>query len=339
MYFVFLIRRLAQRGCIFYSSAASSTFYREHAAIQIRYRGMNQQNSRPPIPPRWQRQANGIAMWRLWTNHYERVLAIVNPNKLQQYRTKRTIKARWNAIARLHPQDHARLKRFLCDVIDRASVSERDSNNALAAAQASIGDPQSTARQKTDSYERALRAHIRFLHDLTLLVKTETRIGTPADAVRTFDEARTVGARTQVDSAANRVAYQRREELRPLNVFTRRRVLNAHQAVSSRALADQVPRSIFVPIFSGNNDTNLGLWIQSDANGNIIERSVVKDICFDHDPFEWDNGVNWENVGDPLDKVLTEAHIMKRLRDARSENVVMLRSCQLRASELIFRVS
>lgn len=320
---------------------ATYALYSGSALSQLRPRDMNQQNPRPrpPIRVTHIRQANGLAMWRLWTNHYERVLAIVDPNKLQQYRMKRTIKARWNAIARLHPQDHARLKRFLCDAIDRASVSERDSNNALAAAQASLGNPQSTRRQRTDSYKRALRMNIKSLLDLTALVKIETRIGTPADAVRAFDATRTDVARRRVDDAANRVAEQQRDELRPLDVFTRRRVLNAHRAISSRALTDQVPRSTFVPIFGGNNDTNLGLWIRGDANGNIVERSVVKDICFHHDPFEWDNPVNWENVLDPLDKVLTEAHIMKRLRDTGSNNVVTLRWSQLRASELIYRVS
>lgn len=209
----------------------------------------------------------------------------------------------------------------------------------MAAAQASVGNQQSTRRQRTDAYKRALRVNIKSLLDLTALVKIEERIGTPADAVRAFDATRTDVARRRVNETANRVAIQWRAELKPLDVFTRRRVLNAHRAVSSRALADQVPRSMFVLIFGGNNDTNLGLWIQGDANGNIVERSVVKDICFDHDPFEWDSAVNWENVLDPLDKVLTEAHIMKRLRVAGSENVETLRSSQLRASELIYRVS
>jgi len=278
-------------------------------------------------------------MWWLWNNHYKRSLAIGDQTKMERLRTNQTIRRNWNAIARLHPERHAQFKRLLCDAIDRASVSQTDSNTAVAAAQASIGNDQATRRQRTDAYERALRASIQYLREITFLVNTETLIGAPAHAIRVFDSARVAPARAQLNGAAIRVAEQRRDELRPLDIWSRRRELNAHREVSARAAVNQVPRSTFVPMFGGNNDTNLCLWIQGDVNGNIVERSVIKDVCFDYDPVQWDNAVNWQNAGDPLNKVLTEAHVMKRVGETGSENVVMLRCCQLRVSELMFRVS
>jgi hypothetical protein len=287
------------------------------------------------------RQANGLAMWRLWTKHYERVTAIANPNKLHQLRTKQATRRNWNAIVRLHPEDHAQLKRDLCDAIDRAFISEVRSNATVATAVAMLQDSVSTARQKTAAYELAFREKIQYLRELTDLVDIETRIGAPAATARAFDAGfRTDQARNQVDTTASFVAQQREEEFSALTELQRRRAIDAHRDVFSRASFDQGQDNTFVPLHGGNGDTKLGLWIRTDANHNIIERTVIKDVCFDHDPLAWNDPLYWQNIQDPLNKVLTEAHVMERLQAcADSQNVVRLRQWQLHAAELVFRVS
>ena len=287
------------------------------------------------------RQANGLAMWRLWTKHYERSLAIANPNKLHQLRLKQATRRNWNAIVRQHPQDHAQLKRDLCDAIDRANISEIQSNAALAAAQDSLlPNPPSTAGERIDAHELALREKLQSLRDLTALVHIETLIGAPAAAVRNFDAgARIDQVRGQIDSAATLVAQRRLEELQPLSILQRWRALDAHRDVFSRASFQQGQDNTFVALGGGNSDTKLSVWIRTDANRDIIDRTVIKDVCFDYDPNDWTNPLTWQNVGDPLNKVLTEAHVMERLRDTDdSQNVVGLRSWQLHAEELVFRV-
>lgn len=287
------------------------------------------------------RQANSLAMWWLWTKHYERSTAIENPNGLHRLRTKQAIRRNWNAIARVHPEDHAQLKRDLCDAIDRANISEIQSNAALAAAQASLlPNLPSTARQRTVAHELALREKIQSLRDLTALVVIESRIGAPVAAVRDFDAGDRIDQlRRQVDSAATLVAQRRLEEFQPLSILQKRRALDAHRDVFSRASFHKGPGNTFVALPGGNGDTKLGVWISTDANGDIIDRTVIKDVCFDYDPNDWTNPITWQNVRDTLNKVLTEARVMERLRDTEdSQNVVRLRSRQLHAEELVFRV-
>ena len=288
-----------------------------------------------------ERQANSLSMWWLWTKHYERSTAIENPNGRHRLRTKQAIRRNWNAIVRVHPENHARLKRDLCDAIDRANVSEIQSNAALAAAQASLlPNPPSTASQRTAAHEHALREKIRSLRDLTDLIDVETRIGAPAAAVRDFDAGdRLDQVRRQVDSAATLVAQRRNEELQPLSILQKRRALDAHRDVFSRASFQQGQDNTFVALSGGNTETKLGVWIRTDANHDIIDRTVIKDVCFDYDPNDWTHALSWQNVHDPLNKVLTEAHVMDRLQaTANSQNVVRLRSWQLHAEELVFRV-
>lgn len=287
------------------------------------------------------RQANGLAMWRLWTKHYERSLAIANPNKLHQLRLKQATRRNWNAIVRLHPQDHAQLKRDLCDAIDRANISEIQSNAALAAAQDSLlPNPPSTAGERIDAHELALREKLQSLRDLTALIPIETRIGAPAAAVWNFDAvARIDQVRRQVDSAATLVAQRRLEEIQPLTLLQKRWAIDAHRDVFSKASFDQGQYDTYVPLAGGNGDTKLGVWIRTDANDNIVDRTVIKDVCFDYDTRGWINPITWQNVHDPLDKVLTEAHLMEKLQaTADSQNVVRLRARQLHAEELVFRV-
>lgn len=287
------------------------------------------------------RQANGLSMWWLWTKHYERSTAIENPNGLHRLRTKQAIRRNWNAIVRVHPGDHAQLKRDLCDAIDRANMSEMQSNAVLAAAQASLlPNSPSTARGRTAAHELALREKIQSLRDLTALVNIEDRIGAPAAAVRDFDAGDRIDqVRRQVDSAATLVAQRRLEELQPLPILQKRRALDAHRDAFSKASFQQGQDNTFVALGGGNSDTKLGVWIRTDANRDIIDRTVIKDVCFDYDPNDWTNPLTWQNVGDPLNKVLTEAHVMERLRDTDdSQNVVGLRSWQLHAEELVFRV-
>ena len=247
----------------------------------------------------------------------------------------------WNAIARVHPEDHAQLKRDLCNAIDRANISEIQSNAALATAQASLlPNPPSTARQRTAAHELALREKIQSLRNLTTLVDIETRIGAPVAAVRDFDAGDRIDqVRRQVDSAATLVAQRRIEEFQPLSLLQKRRALDAHRDVFSRASFHQGPGNTFFALPGGNGDTKLGVWIRTDANDNILDRIAIKDVCFDYDPNDWTNGITWQNVHDPLNKVLTEAHVMERLQDTEdSQNVVRLRSRQLHAEELVFRV-
>lgn len=287
------------------------------------------------------RQANGLAMWRLWTKHYERSMAITNPNGLHRLRTKQATRRNWNAIARVHPQDHAQLKRDLCDAIDRANISEIQSNAALAAAEASLlPNPPSTAEQRTAALEFAFREKLQSLRDLTALINIEIRIGAPAAAVRNFDAvARIDQVREQVDSAATLVAQRRLEEIQPLSLLQKRRAIYAHRDVFSKASFDQGQDNTFIPLAGGNGDTKLGIWIRTDADHNIVDRTVIKDVCCDYDPADWTNPITWQNVRDPLNKVLTEAHVMERLQaTVDSQNVVRLRARQLHAEELVFRV-
>lgn len=294
-------------------------------------------------------------MWRLWANHYRRV----SPNPMtrtQKLRLRQTIKRSWNALVKMYPDDddlHTYLdeddqpdypngydqhRKDFCDAIDRANISEGQSNNAIVDVLAGRQNP--TESELTKAHERALRLKIKYLLDIRFLINYEKRVGALADVLRALDAGdREHQATAEVDSAANALAAQRRAELKPMHPIQRRRAIDAHREKSTSASFIQVPgSSMFAPLGGGNNDTKLGLWIRTDANGNVNERTVVKDVCFDHDPAEWDEDIHWQNVHDPLNKVLTEAHVMERLRETNSANVVRLIWGKLLAPDLVFQV-
>jgi hypothetical protein len=276
---------------------------------------------------------------------------------MQKLRLRQAIKRNWNALVKKDPDDddlltfldeddqpdypkgYDQYRKDLCDAIDRANISERRSRNPVVDALA--GRQNLTESEITDAYERALRLRIKYLLDIKFLINYETRVGALADVLRAFDAGdRIQRATAQVDLAADELAAQRRAELRPMNPTQRRRAIDDHRRKSTSASFIQVPgSSMFVPLGGGNNDTKLGLWIKTDANGNINERTVIKDVCFDHDPAEWAEPIHWQNVHDPLNKVLTEAHVMERLRATGSANVVRLIWGKLLAPDLVYRVS
>jgi hypothetical protein len=276
---------------------------------------------------------------------------------MQKLRFRQKIERDWNALFKRHPDDddlHTYLdeddqpdyrkgydqhRRDLCDAIDRANVSERQSNTVREEHLAALQNP--TERDFTDAYERELRLKIKYLRDIKFLVGTETRVGAPANVLRAFDAGvRIRQATAEVDDAAIALATQRHDELKPMHPIQRRRAIDAHRKISTDASFIPVAGdSTFAPLGGGNNATKLGLWIKGDANGNISERTVIKDVCFDHDAGEWDDAINWQDVQDPLNKVLTEAHVMERLRDTGSANVVKLIRGRLLAADLVYRVS
>ena len=276
---------------------------------------------------------------------------------MQKLRLRQAIKRNWNALVKKDPDDddlltfldeedqpvypkgYDQYRKDLCDAIDRANISERQSTDPVVDALARLQNP--TESEITEAHEHALRLKIKYLLDIKFLVKYETRVGALADVPRAFDAGdRIQRATAQVDLAANQLATQRRDELRPMPPILRRQAIDAHRDKSTNASFIQVRgSSMFAPLGGGNNDTKLGLWIKTDANGNINERTVIKDVCFDHDPAEWDDAIHWQNVHDPLNKVLTEAHIMERLRGTGSANVVKLIWGKLLAPDLVYRVS
>ena len=279
-------------------------------------------------------------MWKTWTNHWNKSLGIANATKMQKLRANQAFKRFRKDMLKEHPADHARLKRDLCNAIDRVNVSEPRDGTATRAFLAALERKRWQARRKTELGETMLRAKVQFLTDLTDLARVETLIGAPVRTFRISDapEGRIDILRTHLNEAAELVANQRGEEVGGLGDLARRAARYARRDEFSQASFNQGVGNTYVSLDGGSLDTKLGLWIQSDANRNITERTVVKDSCFDNDAAGWNNPLRWQNVDNPLNKVVTEAHVMSRLRDTGSENVVRLRHGELRAAELVYRV-
>ena len=252
---------------------------------------------------------------------------------------RQAIKRNWNAIVK-SPGNNAQLRRDLCGAIARADASERQADAATRTAEADLRSTVSRVRQKTESHENALRAWIQPLRDLAPLIRIETRIGAPAADLRAFDTGdRTRRPQIQINEASKLVAARRAEEVAHLGGKSRRQAIDARRDEFARASFGQGQGNTYVPLGDGNDDSKLGLWIRSDANHNIVERTAIKDVCFDRYPDGWDDAITWQNADDPLNKVLTEAHVMERLGALDSPNVVRLRTWELHHAELVFRVS
>lgn len=94
-----------------------------------------------------------------------------------------------------------------------------------------------------------------------------------------------------------------------------------------------------MPFDGGNNETQLGLWAESDASGNIIDRTVIKYVCFEQNENPWVDPELWRDPLNPLDKMLVEAHVMERLRNPQSSTIVQLSTWSPHVARLVFRVS
>lgn len=186
-----------------------------------------------------------------------------------------------------------------------------------------------------------LRAKVQHVVDLTALIQTETIIGAPATVLRMFDSGdRITELRRLVHFAATVVGNWRSQEVAPVRgLLQRLAAIDTPREAFARASFDQRQGSMYVPLGGGNRDTKIGLWVSSDVNGIITDRCVVKDVCFDQDVGKWNDPLMWQNPEDPLSKTLTEAHVMRRLQDTRSQNVVRLRNWQLHNVQLVARVS
>jgi serine/threonine protein kinase len=243
-------------------------------------------------------------------------------------------------MVKKHPDDYARLKRQVCDAMGRVNASEPPDVVATAYFNDVIERNDQSARHRTNSGETMLRTKIRFLADLTELVRIETLVGEPLDAFIAFDAAqdRIVRLRYEVVEGPGKVARLRNKEVSGLEELTQRAARYARRDEFSRASFDQEQTNRFVPMGGGNHETKLGLYVRTDDNYNITERTVIKDVYVDNDMDNWDDSGQWQNADDPIDKVLTEAHVMERLRDTNSDNVVRLIEWQLHVPELAFRV-
>lgn len=93
------------------------------------------------------------------------------------------------------------------------------------------------------------------------------------------------------------------------------------------------------PSYLGSTST-AGLWLCGDHNNTIVDRFVVKDVWFTERPEQWTRARWWVgDVNDILRRVPREAHIMTRLNEARSENILQMRSWVIRQHQLMYRVS
>ena len=198
-------------------------------------------------------------------------------------------------------------------------------------------------RYKTDAGETMLRTKVRLLEDLVELIRIETIVGQPAAAFKAFDESagRIEAWRQHINEAARVVIHQKDNEFSHLGPIAQRTARSTRRKEFLSASLGHGAGTRFISFAGGNLTTELGLWATTDVHHNITERTFIKDICFDKSPEEndWNDPQLWQNHGDPLSKFLTEAHIMERLRDTNSENVVTLRQWRRYTEKLTFRVS
>jgi hypothetical protein len=260
---------------------------------------------------------------------------------MQKLRATQAFRRFGTAMVKKHPDDYARLKRQVCDAMGRVNASEPPDVVATAYFNDVIERNDQSARHKTNSGETMLPTKVRFLADLTELVRIETLVGEPLDAFIAFDAAqdRIVRLRYEVVEGPGKVARLRNKEVSGLEELTQRAARYARRDEFSRASFDQEQTNRFVPMGGGNHEIKPGLYVRTDDNYNITERTVIKDVYVDNDMDNWDDSGQWQNADDPIDKVLTEAHVMERLRDTNSDNVVRLIEWQLHVQELAFRVS
>lgn len=284
---------------------------------------MNQPNARP---------LSGLEMWRAFDSHFKRTWPLVMLNNLQKLRTKQLLKREWKAIA-------AQDKRPLCQAIHRAGVAERHAQNAALITKR---DLKKTGRigRKAASTQDLLQARVEYLQELATLVLVETQIGATVDDMRAYDDgARIRRARHLVNKTAEYLVHRRQKEARSVGLLKRLRLIGTRRQDFQRERFGRGGGNTFLPFDGGNNETQLGLWVESDANGNIIDRTVIKDVCFEQNKDSWVDPELWRNPLDPLDKMLVEAHVMERLRNAQSSTIVQLRTWSLHAARLVFRVS
>lgn len=97
----------------------------------------------------------------------------------------------------------------------------------------------------------------------------------------------------------------------------------------------------FVRFGGGNPHSSLGLWVELDNEWNITDRNVIKDTSYEElDQIDdWNNPVYWHILSPDPARMSLEAHIMERLRDSGSENVVRLRGWGVMPEVLAHRVS
>lgn len=286
------------------------------------------------------RNDRGPGLWMTWSKHYRLALPSQPLTALQRLRTRQELKRNWNSIGGKNRNEHLRLGRSLCDAIILAGVSA----GHAADAQDTFDNDQTqailTPAQMTASAENMYRALIQYLQNLVALVRIEDEIGAPAAVLRALDGGeRMQNLIDEVDDAGETVAGLRHAEVAHLGTDGALNAINTRRDAFLNEHFDQGPDNTFVGFEGGNEDSRFGIWIQSDANGRITDRVVVKDVCFELMPAFWSDRRIWHNLDQPFGKELVETYLMKKLQETGSPNVVRLRDSQLHVWEMLFRVS
>lgn len=269
--------------------------------------------------------------------------------RLRIFKAKRI----WKAIESAYPQDHRARKNDLC-----AAIAQTKRSEAPVILEEELRQLQ---RDRTDNDQ---------LHNTTaliqrtrnLIVQLNQQLGHYANLTRALrnlrgdpnvlrediafwiDHEEDVRGRlqTHVDAAVPllEVFTRRAENTDPDRQGQENRVKGREQW--QRNVYDKGAGNSFFSFGGGNSGTALGVWVVSDAFGNITDRAVIKDVHFDPD---WNSSILWRNPRDLVNKVPMEVVIMERLNEAeresqtRSPKIVNLRNWAMHVDKLMFRVS
>ncbi|KAM0719904.1 hypothetical protein Q7P37_004039 [Cladosporium fusiforme] len=298
---------------------------------------MDNQAVQPPgRPVAW--RAKGYLMFKADI----RLLRTERTPKLLTRRTEQRNKRIWTAVVKAYPADHRNRKHDLCEALFQAGEATENASTvnrrltALIAAGPNGDQPQHfrDIAHQTGRYLDALIARLRAEAPVELAIeRIVTRKEPLADLIDHYDQ------RAQnLSRSIRRVARQLRTATGNITDDAATRTIN--RELLQRRLFEAEEGHGFFKLEGGNRTSQLGIWVESDGNGNIVDRTVVKDVYYDNPDYPdglFDHGL-WTDPDDVLDKVPLEVNVMLKLNEVESPNIVVLRNFFVYPGKAMFRM-